>query len=123
MFRKDLFGASLRPAEQRASNPASLMCWVNATKEKDTWFLCVRHTVGKAPPNGRTVRCDCDQRVAHHVNLAPRELLHHVFNRVTNWVSYMRRVCVDKLHKRGHINIRLHWTERRPCWEHRADPF
>jgi hypothetical protein len=123
MFRKDLFGADSAPTEECASNPAPLMCWVNATKEKDTWFLCVRHTVGKSPSNSCTVWCDCDQRVAPHVNLATSELLHHVFNRITNWVSYMRRVCVDKLHKRRRINVRLHWAECGPHWEHRSDLF
>ena len=123
MLCKDLFSAGLRPAKQCASNPAPLMCWVNATKEKDTRFLCVRHTVGKAPPNGGTVRCDCDQRVARHINVAPRELLHHVVDRVTDRIPHMGRICIDKLDERGRINFRLHWAEHRSWWEQLLNLF
>ena len=123
MTVQDLFGACLRPAEKCAANPSSLKCGMHSAEEEDARLLGIRHAVRKGETNRSSVWRNCNQRVTRHVNLATGELLHHVVNRVTNRVPYMRRVVIDKLHKRGRINVRLHGAERCPCWEHRADLF
>ena len=94
---------------------------MHSTEEEDPRLLRAHHAVCKGPANCRAVWRNSDQRIARHVNLATGELLHHVFNRVSNWISYVCRVCVHKLHKRGCVKFRLHWTKRGPCWEHRTD--